>query len=906
MERLTRWLSAHPLSVVWAVALVSVMAALTLFDPVTQTLRLQVDPSIERLLPAENADREVLERVRLQFGETDPVLLAVGFDTVYSADSIARIDALTQRLAALPGVRQVLSLANAPNALAEGDEIEISSFAVQARESPQRVQDFATQVAANPLYHGTLVSDDGRYAAFAITLEGVDEIQFRAARYGGQIRALAQELTGSSEIWITGSSVVKAETTDAILRTLRFTLPAITLLVVVLLFLAYRDLRAVLLATLAISLALLWTLASAVLLRMPINLVTAIVPPLVITLGLSYAVHLLAEFFEHDHAQASRAMRSERVLRRVGMGLLLSGGTTIAGFLALMPGALPAIREFAILSSLGVAYSTLLMLGFLPGALSLAGTRRHRPPLAEAYFVRAAHRLAGFDLKWRNWIIAIALLSIPIDLYFISQIRVGTEYIKSFEPDARVRLDYEAINQHFNGASVVSVLIETHVNDALTDPALIAEVEQLQLWLQQQPEVGAVASYVDYLKLINRNLNEGDPAYYAIPETQAAVKQLLVFGGSEDIRRVIDSRFRTALVTLRITVDDSIGITDFVARTEQRLRQMKPPLNGQVTGTPVLATRTVNAIASGQLSSLAIASVAIWAMLALLFTSARAALLAMLPNLLPVALYFSILGALDITLNPTTSLIACIVLGIAVDDTIHYLARFNADARARASETDAVKHALAGVLRPVTLTLVALCLGFLIFTGSELQNQVQFGLLSAATLLIAWIADITLTPALSSKLRVVTLWDILRLDLGQSPQHTIPLLSGLSLRQARVFALMSQVEKLPAGSRVIRQGDYARDIYVVIDGKLEAWVERAEGRKALSTMVRGAVMGEAGYFGQRRTASVDALTEVRLLRFDSQDLERLRLRYPRIAAVIFRNLNRIQAERLARATAMLP
>jgi predicted RND superfamily exporter protein len=800
----------------------------------------------------------------------------------------------------------VLSLANAPNALAEGDEIEISSFAVQARESPQRVQDFATQVAANPLYRGTLVSDDGRYAAFAITLEGVDEIQFRAARYGGQIRALAQELTGSSEIWITGSSVVKAETTDAILRTLRFTLPAITLLVVVLLFLAYRDLRAVLLATLAISLALLWTLASAVLLRMPINLVTAIVPPLVITLGLSYAVHLLAEFFEHDHAQASRAMRSERVLRRVGMGLLLSGGTTIAGFLALMPGALPAIREFAILSSLGVAYSTLLMLGFLPGALSLAGTRRHRPPLAEAYFVRAAHRLAGFDLKWRNWIIAIALLSIPVDLYFISQIRVGTEYIKSFEPDARVRLDYEAINQHFNGASVVSVLIETHVNDALTDPALIAEVEQLQLWLQQQPEVGAVASYVDYLKLINRNLNEGDPAYYAIPETQAAVKQLLVFGGSEEIRRVIDSRFRTALVTLRITVDDSIGITDFVARTEQRLRQMKPPLNGQVTGTPVLATRTVNAIASGQLSSLAIASVAIWAMLALLFTSARAALLAMLPNLLPVALYFSILGALDITLNPTTSLIACIVLGIAVDDTIHYLARFNADARARASETDAVKHALAGVLRPVTLTLVALCLGFLIFTGSELQNQVQFGLLSAATLLIAWIADITLTPALSSKLRVVTLWDILRLDLGQSPQHTIPLLSGLSLRQARVFALMSQVEKLPAGSRVIRQGDYARDIYVVIDGKLEAWVERAEGRKALSTMVRGAVMGEAGYFGQRRTASVDALTEVRLLRFDSQDLERLRLRYPRIAAVIFRNLNRIQAERLARATAMLP
>ena len=129
-------------------------------------------------------------------------------------------------------------------------------------------------------------------------------------------------------------------------------------------------------------------------------------------------------------------------------------------------------------------------------------------------------------------------------------------------------------------------------------------------------------------------------------------------------------------------------------------------------------------------TSLTLASLAIWAMLALMFTSARAALLAMLPNLLPVGLYFGILGAFDIPLNPTNSLIACIVLGIAVDDTIHFLARFNADARAKANEKAAVKSALASVLRPVTFTVVALCLGFLVFTGSELQNQVQFGLLA--------------------------------------------------------------------------------------------------------------------------------------------------------------------------------
>ena len=292
-------------------------------------------------------------------------------------------------------------------------------------------------------------------------------------------------------------------------------------------------------------------------------------------------------------------------------------------------------------------------------------------------------------------------------------------------------------------------------------------------------------------------------------------------------------------------------------------------------------------------------------MLALLFTSISAGFVAMLPNFLPIATYFGLLGLLDLTLNPTTSLIACIVLGIAVDDTIHFLARFNADARAQANEQAAVRSALRTTLRPVTLTTAALCLGFLVFTGSDLQNQVEFGALAAATLLVAWITDITVTPALGSTVRIVTLWDLLRLDLGQSPQHTIPLLAGLSTRQARTFALLSNIEKLPAGSRVITEGDNARDIYVVVDGKLRAWVERSGEVRQLSTMGRGATMGEAGYFGQKRTANVDAVSDVRLLRFDSQDLERLRRRHPRIAATIFRNLNRVQAERIARTTAML-
>jgi len=903
MQRLIRWLAEHPLYCVFATLLLSALAFGIVYDLKAQRLRLTIDPTIERLLPEKGEDRAVFERARETFGDSDAVLVAVTLDEVFTPDGIRRIDELTRRFGELPGVRQATSLANVSNPHAQGDLLEVSSFAAQASADPAQIKEFPRQIAANPIYRDALVSKDGKTVAFAISLGDLSEEAFRRQDYTGKIRDLAREVTGSERIWITGGPVIKAATVDALINTLSFTLPAVLALIVLMLLMVSRSFYAMLVGATTIVIALLWTMATAVLLDIPINLVTAIVPPLLLTLCLSYAVHLQADYFAVREQDPAR--RVHHVLEKVGPGLFLSGATTVAGFLALMPRALPAIQQFAALSALGVIYGMLLTLIFLPSMLRLQKHSVTRRPLGERFFNVQARRLAVFDLRWRNWIIGIALLTVPIDLYFASRIHVGTEYIKSFREDAPVRRDFEEINRAFNGASIVSILIETHVNDALTDPELIRQVEDLQHWLRRQPEVGSVVSYVDHLKLINQSLNEGDPAYYAIPRESSAVKQLLVFGGSSEIKRAIDSRFRSALLTVRINVDSSEAIQAFIQRAEQRLGELKPPLNAQLTGSPVLATRAVNAITSGQISSLLLASFAIWAMLALMFTSPRAALLAMLPNLLPVLLYFGILGITGVSLNPTTSMIASIVLGIAVDDTIHFLARFNADARAKGNETAAVKSALTSILRPVTFTVLSLCIGFLVFTGSELRNQVQFGALASFTLFIAWFADILLTPALGSKLRIVTLWDLLRLDLGQSPQHTIPLLSGLSLRQARVFALMSKMERHHEGSRLIRQGDLSRDIYVVVDGTLEAWIERNDERKTLATLGRGAVLGEAGYFGQRRTAHVDAVTPVRVLRFDSQDLERLRIRYPRIAAIIFRNLNRVQAERIARTTAML-
>jgi hypothetical protein len=200
----------------------------------------------------------------------------------------------------------------------------------------------------------------------------------------------------------------------------------------------------------------------------------------------------------------------------------------------------------------------------------------------------------------------------------------------------------------------------------------------------------------------------------------------------------------------------------------------------------------------------------------------------------------------------------------------------------------------------VTYTSFVLVLSFLVLTTSDLRTQFQFGALAAFTIAVAWLIDLTLTPALSAGMRIVTLWDVLRLDLGREPQKSIPLFSDLSLGQARIFALMSRVSHYKRGDRIFVEGEQASgEVFVIIDGELRAWIERDDKEIELSRMTRGIVVGEGGAFGQTRSSNVDALSDARLLRFTMEDLEQLRKRNPRIAAVVYRNLNRIQSERMA-------
>ena len=353
---------------------------------------------------------------------------------------------------------------------------------------------------------------------------------------------------------------------------------------------------------------------------------------------------------------------------------------------------------------------------------------------------------------------------------------------------------------------------------------------------------------------------------------------------------------------VRSTAVSSNALSALVTRIEDRLGELPEHLRGKVTGSSVLLAQTMDEITRGQIMSLSGALIIIYLILSILFGSLRVGAVALIPNLLPIAAFFGILGLTGITLNLATSLVATVALGIAVDDSIHYFSRFNTESRKLANEELGVERAIAAIIRPVTFTTAALCAGFLALLVSDLRNQVEFGILAALTLFFAWLVDLTLSPALSSGLRFVTLWEVLTVDLGAEPHKKIPLFKGLTHRQARIAALFGRIEPYEPGDRILSFGEEGNEICILIEGVVVAQVSRPEGNRVLRALHPGDVFGEVALFTGKRSANIDAMTGVRVLWLNQESLERIQSRYPRIAARLFWNLTGTVSERLADIT----
>jgi len=898
-----------PGAIVAAVLALSVLALLQIVDPRTGELRVRVDASEQALLGAHHEGWEFYQFARRIFGNDEIIMVAVEADDVFTPQTIDLVSRLTDRLAKVEGVKEVVSLANALAIRSTDYGLDIAPIMDKVPETAEDYEALRREVMANPLVASALISKASDTTAVIVNLDNTQGHEFFKQVNAAVDEIVAQE-AGDTRVWVTGPPRVKFATTEIVLDDLIWFPPLISLVMMVLLYVLLRSVISVLVPLATVIVSVLWTVATIVALGYSLNILTALVPPLLMILTLSYSMYVVSDFRLSARREQAGEEETAEILRKVSLPVLLAGLTTAVGFSSLYLSDLSAIREFGLFSVIGVVYGTIIALTFTPSLLVLVQRRSRRAapapqPVEDSAFDRIIQRVARFDAEHRIGIFVIAGIVFVIGVAGMTQMRVGTEHITNFRPDSEVRQAFERVNEKLGGINPFNIVVQAKYPDAFKQPANLEQIEALQHWLESQPEIGGVTSLVNYLKVVNRAFHDNDPAYEVIPDSKKLVGQLLFFAESDDTERLVDSGYRTLNIIVRAKVIDSDDVKDLIGRVNERLGQLPDHLVARATGNPVLMNQAIDEIMWGQVESVFSTLIIVYAILVCLFLSFPIGLIALIPNLLPVVVYFGALGITGISLNPSTSLIAPMIIGVAIDDTVHYFARLSSFARQYPDPNQSTIMTLGAVGRPMTYTSLALCIGFLVLTNSELRMQAQVGALASFALLVAWLSDFFVTPALCSRLRIATLWDVLALDLGARPQDTIPLFKGLSNFQARIVARMASIRQASRGERIIAIGEPGEEMYTVIDGKLQASIEGGGGRINLDAHSRGDTFGEAGLFFATRTANVDVVEDARLIRITRENLETLRRRYPRIAARVFSNLNEILSKRLVHATERL-
>src|SRR3989449_2173653 len=903
MDAFARWLTRHPLAVV--VANVAVTAVLGLY-----ALQIRIENSLESMLPAGDPNVAYYNATRALFGSDDVGVIGVRADDVFAPSTIEKIARVTDALAKVPGVESVLSITNVVDPFAN---VGLTSRLLpHIPPTPDEVEAFKRRLAATPLLGKNLIADDFRGAAITAFFKSLTDAQYLDLGVDRRIMEILAAEAGPEALVYTGAAHVKQAAVDLMRRDIaRFTPIALALMLLVL-WLFFGTLRGVFLPVLAVTMALVWTLGVIVLAGKALTFGTSVLPPLLLVVGSSYAIHVMAGSSGRVGARAAPDEVVVRAFARVWLPLVISALTTVIGFGSLMVNRISAIWDLGLFAVVGVVClppasppSPPAALRLMPSRLRSARSGKISPTLADNL-----RRLGERVYAKRRQILWAGAALWRVARAGARRIRVDADFLYYFTPGSEVRRANEMINREIIGSNPFYIVVEGGAPGVIRRWEVLKLIKDLQGFLGTLPGVTSSISIVDFLEALEAGVNAHSDDELVVDERGNIVPTeqpkpfwedpksldplINQISASEAIKIAVTPDFRTASILVRTNLSGSRRVEETLDRIRLYVAEHFPaeiPVN--LTGTLVLLTGTASDIVAGQIKSLTLALGIIFLVMTAMFLSAKIGFFAILPNVVPIVIFFGVMGWLGIYLNLVTSLIAAIALGIAVDSTIHYMARLNLELRGETDQAAAIVRTVRTVGVPIVYTTIALFFGFLTFGFSSFVPIQNFGILAGVTMVTSLGANLVLLPALLSTTKIITLWDLLGVKLGDDPAATIPLFADVRPAQARIVVLMGDLRHFAPGETIVRRGEIGEEMYVMIGGRTEVFVGEGAGRQRINELKRGDVFGEMGLVRHaERTADVVAAGDVDVLALDEHFLRRIKSRYPRIASQVFLKLTR--------------
>ena len=688
----------------------------------------------------------------------DRFVLAVFEDRdegVFSNRALGVVDRLTRALEDAPHVRQVQSLTTyewvhgADGVLEAEDLIDESALPLPAAER-ERAREL---VLGDPLAAGLLVDDDARATAVVALMEpGRVELE-EVAETVEAVRASAGAIAAESgyAIHLTGAPVIDHTMFHSSTQDNLVLMPTLYGFIALVLFLVVRRPGPVGSTLLLIALVSVWLVGLIVLAGSALNNLTAMLPMILLAVAVANAVHVLVAFERAlPGAEGDRPRAVRRALVATFRPCFFSSFTTALGFASLTISDMPPLAAFGLLAAIGVLLAFGASMTFLPAALSLGRPRpgvvggRRLPAILEALRLLSSRRPRA--------VVATGVVVTALALASASRIEVENVAIEFLRSDNPTRVATEAAQDAIGGVGNLELVLEAEGPDGVKDPAFLARVAALQEQVQRLPEISKTVSLVDLVRRLHRVLEDDDPRFERIPDSREAVAQLLLLyemaDPDQDLDDLVNADFSSMRIFGRMGVVSAERTEEIVAHLRAFRDRELEGIGAEATGIAILYNAMGVLVFRTFVASFVLALIVITLTIALSLRSVSMGLLSMIPNVLPIVWVLGVMGATGIPLNIGTALVAGITLGIAVDDTIHFLARYSDARRAGLELPAAVEYVFDHSGAAIVTTSVILMGGFWTLIFAQFLPVAYLGLISGITIAFALTADLLLLPAL--------------------------------------------------------------------------------------------------------------------------------------------------------------
>ena len=755
--RTARIILRNRILILVGIALVTVLLA-------TQWKNMQFSNTEANLLPDDHPATLEYGAFLEQFGEEgNTIVLAVKDSRLFEPEAFNRWNIFNEQLEAFPEIDFVLSTDNLQRLVKdnEAQEFRLEPWLADSVRTTGQLDSLTDELFNRmPFYEKLLYNKEGRTIQSVVYLDqDLVNTKVRKDFVLNDLRNLVAEFeqdTGMN-VRVSGMPYIRTMNSQNIIDEIGKFIFAALAVTSLIFFFFFRSIRATLISICVVIFGVMWAFGTLGLLQYEITVLTALIPPVIIVIGIPNCIFLINKYQQEVKKHGNQALSLQRVISKIGNATLMTNVTTASGFATFIITDSRLLSEFGIVASiniLGIFVLSLLIIPILYSFMPLPKTK-HLKHLNKRWIDAFVNWMERIVRHQRITVYIVAICTLVASIIGIYQIRISGSPIEDMPKKAEFFQDIRFFEAEFDGIMPVEIVVDSRRRNGILKPATLRRMDQLGEVIRDIPELSRPISVVDLVKYSKQAYYNGIPKYYQLPTSQENNFILDIARKSKDNGNLLQSFVDSTGQVARITTFMQDMKTDRMEEIEQELREEAAKIfpeeryDVSLTGKALLFLKGTKFLVRNLVLSLALAIGLISLLMAYLFRSFRMIVISLIPNLLPLVITAGVMGFLGVPIKPSTILVFSIAFGISVDDTIHFLAKYRQEL---ISNHWRIRKSVYAALRETGVSMfytsIVLFFGFSVFTISNFGGTVALGALVSATLLFAMLANLILLPSL--------------------------------------------------------------------------------------------------------------------------------------------------------------